>query len=77
MDMSINEVIYSGTAVVPPGIGFNIKATFDSSIEKIKMNTCHRYFVDRKIGKKWEYVYNKNAGIENRATFHHRIRHCL
>ena len=65
MDMSINNIAYSGTAVVPPGKSFEIKARFDSSIDKLKLNTCHRYFVDRKIGKKWEYKYQKNDGIED------------
>lgn len=65
MHMSINEVIYNGTAVVPAGIGFNIRATFKSSIEKLKMNTCHRYYVQNKVGKKWSYTYKKNKGIED------------
>ena len=68
MHMSINNIAYSGTAVVPPGKSFNIKANFDSSIEKLKMNTCHRDYVGKRLGKKWEYRYKKNTPIEDRGV---------
>jgi len=68
MELKINDIDYLGTAVVEPGNGFRVKAKFESSIEKLKLNTCHRYFVEKKVGKKWSYEYKKNKGIEDKGV---------
>ena len=43
---------------------YEIKAKFKESIERIEFTSCHRFHAANKIGKKWEYVYQKNPDLE-------------
>lgn len=65
MKMRINGVTSYGTYVASKSRLFEIKAKFPSSIEKLKLNSCHRYIVEKKVGKSWEYRYIPNKGIED------------
>jgi hypothetical protein len=65
MNLKINGVSASGTYVASKHKAFRIEAKFPASIEKLKLNSCHRYVVHKKVGRSWEYTYVQNDGIEN------------
>ena len=65
MNLTVNGMEVSGVAVLPPKPIYNIVARFDSSIERLKLTTCHRHYVKRDVGKKFKFDYIKSKGIEN------------
>lgn len=65
MELSINGQSFVGVGVVGRAKAYKIKASFDSSIEELRLNTCHRFKKYKKIGKKFEFNYEKSKKIEN------------
>jgi hypothetical protein len=68
MDLTVNGYPINGIAVLSPQHSYTIRAKFDDSIEKIKLTTCHRYYVKTNVGKKFEYTYRKSDGVENNGV---------
>jgi hypothetical protein len=68
MDLTVNGYPINGMAVLDPQHSYTIKAKFDNSMEKIKITTCNRYYVKKKVGKKFEYIYRKLGKIENKGV---------
>lgn len=64
----INGKDYNGTAVIDYGDSFYIKTSFPTKIDKLKINTCHRYKVANNIGKSYKFRYTKITGIEDRGV---------
>ena len=65
MDFTVNGLHVNGVVVMPPQSSYNIRARFDDSMEKLKLTTCHRYYVKKNVGKKFEYNYQKSNGVED------------
>tara|TARA_R110000824_G_scaffold96013_3_gene230436 strand:+ start:2519 stop:3154 length:636 start_codon:yes stop_codon:yes gene_type:complete len=65
MLFTVNGVRAKGIHVAEKSNVFNIKANFPEKIDHLELNTCHRYFTAKKVGKSWDYFYKKAIGIED------------